>query len=158
MVKPHSGEADEQGIKDDVVADADASESDSFILKLDADGNFIWVKTVASELSNFAFALDVANDGTIRVGGVFQEVVDFDFGPEVFELTSEGSADVYMLKLTTDGDFVWAKAVGNELYDRCIDVAIDDDGNSYFVGVFEGEIDSELGDRYRFFCSQSQEL
>ena len=29
MVKPHSGEADEQGIKDDVVADADASESDS---------------------------------------------------------------------------------------------------------------------------------
>ncbi len=85
---------------------------DVFILKLDMNGNFIWAKSLGS--SNNSNIADIAKDiiadtnGNIYVTGSFSNIVDFDPGIGVFNLTASNT-DAFILKLNPNGDFLWAK-------------------------------------------------
>lgn len=38
----------------------------------------------------------------------------------------------------------WMKTIGSEFFDECYDIAVDDDGNVYFAGVFSGETSNKM--------------
>jgi len=73
---------------------------DTFLLKLDTDGNFKWVKQIEHE-SVFATRIKVSIDdaGNVYLTGSFDSTARFPTG-EFF--TSAGSGDMFVLKL--DGD------------------------------------------------------
>ena len=56
--------------------------------------------------------VDAEGNGDLVLTGVYQGTVDFDPGVDVFDLTSQGDFDRFIVKLTDSGNFVWAKTMG----------------------------------------------
>ena len=85
-------------------------------------------------------ALDAS--GSVYTVGGFRETVDFDPGPGVFNLSTVGpfdlSDDIFVSKLDSDGDFVWARAMGGTSVDSGFAVAVATNGDVYTVGVMSG--------------------
>lgn len=113
------------------------SESDVFILKLNASGKFVWAKKIGDSVRNRATTIATDFFGNVYVGGGFWETTDFDPGNGIFNLTSSGDADIFILKLNALGGFVWAKSMGGILEDNLSSLAIDSYGNVYSIGDFE---------------------
>ncbi len=117
-----------------------------FISKLSSTGDFVWAKSINSNY-NGAYGIAVDDSGNVLITGFYQagDIVDFDPGPGIFNLTSTGNYDTYILKLDTNGDFVWAKRIGGigTSYTQVFGngIALDNSGNLYITGEFVGTID-----------------
>lgn len=119
---------------------------DCYILKLDALGDFIWVKTIGGGAQDYGkdIIIDDAT-GNVFVTGEFQFTVDFDPGAGTANLVSNGILDAYVLKLNTNGDYVWAKNYGGNSLENSISISLDPDGNIYTTGNFYGTADFDPG-------------
>ena len=116
---------------------------DSFISKLDANGNFIWAKSWGADVS-FSIAFDAI--GNIYTTGYFQGTADFDPGAGVFNLTAIGIYDVSISKLDAIGNFIWAKSMGGPSSANAGNsITIDASGNVYTTGSFENTVDFNPG-------------
>ncbi len=124
---------------------------DAFILKLDNNGNFVWVKTLGGvdEDRGYSIAVDAAEN--IYTTGYFESTADFDPGAGTFNMTASGDWDVFISKLTKDGAFVWAKAMVNSNPTYHTDgiygnkIAVDASGNVYTTSRFNGTADFDPG-------------
>ncbi|HYV93175.1 MAG TPA: T9SS type A sorting domain-containing protein [Chitinophagales bacterium] len=116
---------------------------DIFILKLKNAGNFDWVKTIGGISSDGAYLITSDDSGNVYITGFFGDTVDFDPGPGIFNLLSAGSSDIFICKLDSDGNFIWAKSLGGSLNDVGTSIAIDAFGNKdiYTTGSFKGTAD-----------------
>lgn len=127
------------------------------IVKLDPDGNVVWTKTVAGALSQGAVNGFVTKDAllaldsskNIYIAGSFYGTVDFDPGPATYNLSiadgGQNTADVFVMKLNGDGNFVWAKKMGGSQEDVSVSTAIDNAGNVYTFGNFIDTVDFDPG-------------
>ena len=87
-------------------------------------------------------AIDTAN-GSVYVAGHFAGTVDFNPDPAiaaVFNQTSAGSIDAFMVKLDVSGGFDWSKRAGSIGNDSISDITVDSSGNVYATGAFEGSV------------------
>jgi hypothetical protein len=114
---------------------------DIFVSKLDASGNFLWAKNVGSTSLDVGNGIDVDNSGNVYVTGAFRFTVDFDPGPGTYTITTLGFADIFMLKLTTLGDFAWAGQMGSAIDDFGYAVTLDASGIAYTTGFFGATCD-----------------
>jgi Secretion system C-terminal sorting domain len=112
-----------------------------FYVKLNTNGDFLWAKSINQNF-NIDF-YDVAFDSLNNIyftGTVNQGPTDFDPSTALFELTVpiEG---VFVLKNTSDGDFVWVKAIScnNPIVPESI--AVDSNNNVFISGNFQGTAD-----------------
>lgn len=83
----------------------------------------------------------VDGSGNVLLTGSFQGTADFDPGSGTESITSLGSNDVFVVKLNSLGQLVWAKSVGGTGNDQGAAVAVDDSGNVYVAGSFSGTAD-----------------
>jgi hypothetical protein len=81
-----------------------AGGNDSFISKLDSSGNIVWAKRLGGTSSDSGRSIAVDSSGNVYTTGNFQGTVDFDPGAGEANLTSFGSNDVFVLKLTPSGE------------------------------------------------------
>jgi gliding motility-associated-like protein len=109
---------------------------DAFICKFNSDGNLLWARSFGGSSADYVSDIEIDNSGNIYATGYFANTVDFDPGAGTFNLTSAGSYDAFILKLTSNGDFVWAGRVGGSLSDYGNDIAIDNAGNMFVTGYF----------------------
>ena len=74
---------------------------------------FEWAKSFTAKVSATPDRL-IATDasGNLYITGRFQGTVDFDPGVATFNLTSNGSYDVFIQKMDSSGNFLWAKSFG----------------------------------------------
>ena len=114
---------------------------DAFILKLDVNGNFIWVNSIASDSAIQANSILTDNAGNIFATGSFTGTVDFDSSEDIFELNSSGENDVFILKLNSEGNFIWAEKMGGLGDDLIYSFALDENNNLYTTGSFNGTAD-----------------
>ncbi|MCE9621425.1 MAG: SBBP repeat-containing protein [Actinomycetia bacterium] len=118
---------------------------DVFVSKLDTNGDFVWARQIGSTSSDIGRSVAVDADGNVYTTGYFAETADFDPGAGVFNLTSAGIVDVFVSKLDTNGDFVWARHIGGTNGDFGVSGAVDADGNVYTTGLFSGTADFDPG-------------
>ncbi|MGZ4037733.1 MAG: SBBP repeat-containing protein, partial [Bacteroidia bacterium] len=119
---------------------------DIFVLKLDASGNFVWVKQMGGPSNEYgaSLALDAANN--IYVTGYFIGTPDMDPGAGTFTLSSVANGyDIFALKLDPSGNFGWARQMGGPGTDLGYEIAVDGSGNSYITGTFEDTCDFNPG-------------
>lgn len=109
-----------------------ASGTNTYVLKLNNNGGFIWAKSIDSPQTNSAFDLTNDSNGNIYVTGHFMGPIDFDPGPGVY--TEFGSDEIYILKLDSAGNFGWVTALGTASYDQGQSVSSDNQGNIYVLG------------------------
>ncbi len=114
---------------------------DDFILKLDADGDFVWAGTFGGEAGDTYERMDLDSDGNIYSIGSVTLTMDIEPGPGVTELTSSGSTDFFIQKLDMDGNLLWAKQIGGTEQDRGYDLKLDASNNIYVTGLFAGTVD-----------------
>jgi hypothetical protein len=122
---------------------------DLFILKLNIEGDFIWAKNAgALSVSSSTIGEDIKIDdsGNAYITGYFEGTVDFDPGANSYNLSSSsGNRDIFVLKLNTSGDFMWAQSFGSESLDIGSGLVLDKSNNIYVTGYFRGIVDFDPG-------------
>jgi Secretion system C-terminal sorting domain/Beta-propeller repeat len=136
---------------------ATSSSDDSFVCKLDSEGQFVWAKSAGSNGNDFGMSIALDTNGNVITTGYFWGVVDFDPGNGTSNLSSVGAMDIYILKLDNNGNFTWAKQFGSTGYDIGYAVAIDVDGNIYSTGRFESTTDFDPNSGVQNFTSQGEQ-
>ena len=122
-----------------------AGSSDIFVSKLDSAGNFLWAKAMGGPGDDFGAGIAVDNAGNVYTTGNFKGTADFDPGPGTFDLTSAGNNDIFVSKLDSAGNLVWAKAMGGTGDDFGVGIVVDNAGNVYITGSFSGTVDFDPG-------------
>ncbi|MEN8125373.1 MAG: SBBP repeat-containing protein [Bacteroidota bacterium] len=118
---------------------------DIFVQKLDSDGNFIWAIAIGGTSSDEGYGISTDTSGNIFVTGGFNLTVDFDHGSGTHNLTSNGSDDIFILKLDTNGSFIWVKSIGGTANDQGRALITDTSGSIYLTGYYQGEVDFNPG-------------
>ncbi|MGB0838978.1 MAG: T9SS type A sorting domain-containing protein [Salibacteraceae bacterium] len=119
--------------------------ADAFVLKLDANGNFIWVKTFGGTGYDNAWKMDVDSDNNLIIVGDFESTVDFDPGTPVVNKTSVGADDNFVVKLNTNGDLTWVKTFGGSGSEISDGLVVDSDDNVYVSGKYQSTVDFDPG-------------
>jgi hypothetical protein len=119
---------------------------DVFICKLDPIGNFIWAKQIGGNNNEQGKSISVINN-SIVITGNFRGTVDFNPGLGLFNLSSPGIGvnDVFICKLDTSGNFLWAKQIGGNLSDDSYSSTTDNIGNIFIAGHFDTNADFDPG-------------
>jgi hypothetical protein len=119
----------------------------AFILKFDAAGNYVWVKTIGNygqtdATRAVAIALD-ANENVCTTGD-FNSACDFDPGPGI-SIMNHIWAAIFIQKMDKDGNFLWAKMLGGTLWNYAYDITTDLQGNIYTTGSVTETSDFDPG-------------
>lgn len=123
-----------------------AGVADVFVLKLDSDGKFIFVKTMGGPNTDVAYAINLDKSGNIYTTGVFMGTSDFDPGPGVFNIVNTSqSVDAFVSKLDPSGNFLWAKSFGGTDSDIGYALTTDMSQNTYITGSFSKTVDFDPG-------------
>jgi len=174
------------GIEENII---DNGPSDNtFLLKLNAEGEFQWVNLVTVKSYNMSLSIDNNNDillsafnlngsrnklykynndgdlywelelgsfvvnstaidsqNNLMLTGRFSGTSNFYTSNNEYLLSSNGDFDIFILKLDSNGNFLWAKSIGGEEDDIGWSIAVDSNDNIYSVGCFEGDVDFEPG-------------
>jgi hypothetical protein len=122
-------------------------DTDEFICKLDASGNFVWAKQVRSNAYDFSVGLSITVDasGNVYTTGNFKGTADFDPGSGVLSYTASAYHDCFALKLNSSGSLVWAKHFGGCQQGSANSIALDAANNAYMLGTFEYIADFDPG-------------
>lgn len=83
---------------------------DFWVLKLSEEGNLIWEKSFGGSQIDEARAITMASDGNYVIVG--------DTRSDDLDVTeNKGAADLWVIKLTTDGNLIWEKSFGGSNFD-----------------------------------------
>ncbi len=110
---------------------------DIFVAKFAPDGSYFWSKDFGDGYDQWATGVAIDAAGNVVVPGGFQGTVNFGGG----ELTSAGDFDIFVVKFTSDGSYLWSKSFGDTLYQRPTNIAIDAARNVVLTGYFDGTVD-----------------
>ena len=122
-----------------------AGEEDIFILKLSPAGNLLWVKQMGGTYYDKGFSITTDAISNVYTTGYFYGTVDFDPGAGTANLTSANYQDIFIQKLDSSGNFLWAKKMGSTLDDEGNSITTDPSGNVYTTGYFYGTVDFDPG-------------
>jgi len=115
--------------------------SDVFISKLDASGNFLWARRFGGPIEDSGSSIAIDASSNVFTTGNFMGTCDFDPGAGTFNLTSVSSTDNFISKLDASGNFVWVKQVGGTGIEVGSSITIDGLGNVLSTGYFTGTTD-----------------
>ncbi|MEQ8908550.1 MAG: SBBP repeat-containing protein [Vicingaceae bacterium] len=122
---------------------------DVFILKLDATGNFVWVKRIGGVGIDWGNGITIDDSANVYTIGDFHATVDFDPGPGISNLTSssQGTGSTFISKLNSAGNFIWARCFDGPNSVNGLSITVDHSGNVYSAGSFRGtaDFDPEVG-------------
>jgi len=118
---------------------------DISIQKFDPDGNLIWAKVFGSAGADVPGVMKFDSFGNIYLSGWFNDSLDFDPGAGTFSLIPFGDYDAFLLKMDSDGNFLWAEKFGGAGQEIGQDVEFDPAGNVVLGGSFEGIVDFDPG-------------
>lgn len=118
---------------------------DIFLVKFDASGTFQWAKNVGGGGYDESTSVGTDADGNVYLSGYFNDTADFNPGAGVFEMIGAGMNDNFVLKLTANGDFIWAKQYGSSDFEAALAMKVRANGDQYITGFFNGTVDFDPG-------------
>ena len=85
----------------------------------------------------------VSPNGNVLVAGEFEGTMDLDPSTATYNITSNGSTDIFLACYTSAGVFLWGFNMGGFSQDAAFDMGIDAQGNVFLTGYFRGTIDMD---------------
>lgn len=117
-----------------LVASGGESDADIFVAKLDPDGNWLWAVTAGGTEDDAGFRIAVDGSGYACLVGMFKNTATF--GSQT--LTASGDFDVFVAKLDSSGNWLWAAGAGGIHPDSGYGIALENSGVVYVTGLFMG--------------------
>lgn len=125
---------------------SNSGQEDVFVLKLNPQGNLVWARNMGGPSYDHGYSINVDAYGNVYTTGYFMGNSDFDPGLGTFFLNSvAGTPDVFISKLDSLGNFIWAKQIGGTGSDLGNEIGSDSKGNIYVTGHFIGTVDFNPG-------------
>jgi len=100
-----------------------------------------WAKLIGDTGSEVGKDIVTDANGNVFIVGHFEGTIDADPGTGVSNLTSNGGTDILIVKLNSQGDFVWGNSIGGSGNDAAYGAAISSNGEVYITGYFTGTVD-----------------
>ena len=137
------------------VFNMDSFSNNMYILKLDAAGNFVWAKQIGGG-TNYAItsatSITIDSSDNIYISGSTNKIVgignlDFDPGAGLVNVINPtGHYVMYILKLDSNGNYIWDKQFNNPAntsydLDTIQSMKVDASGNVYATGGYNGTVD-----------------
>lgn len=118
-------------------------EKDIFIVKYDPLGTEQWGQSFGSAFSSDeeGNSLKFLSDNSLVIVGTFRNTIDFNYGPSVNNLSSNGGSDAFLLMLNNSGGFLNACSFGAANSDLGEAVTVDNQNNIILTGMKYGNVD-----------------
>lgn len=123
------GGSSASSIGDDKTEDS-RGDSDYWILKVDAEGNILWQHTYGGSGQDELSAFQQTAEGGFIIGGTSSSGISGD----KTENTFDGANDMWLLKLSPEGELEWQKTIGDDGKDDCKALQITGDGGCIAAG------------------------
>lgn len=107
---------------------------DVFVAKYGPDGVHLWSTGFGDTGNEEAIAVAVDASDNVIVSGTFDNSVNFGGT----KLTTNGSTDTFLLKLTPAGAHSWSSGYGGSMTDQPAGLAVDASGNIFLSATFTG--------------------
>lgn len=112
---------------------ATGSSTNIFVAKLDANGNWLWaIHAGMGNDNDEGRSLTLDSLGNAIVTGCFRGSANFDSLP----IISNGEDDIFVAKISSGGNWLWAKQAGGVGQDRGYGVTLDSGGNIWLTGLY----------------------
>lgn len=112
---------------------------DFWVLKIDKSGTLLWEKNFGGSEIDEARAITATNDGNFMIVGDTrsnnQDVT-----------TNNGGADLWLIKITTDGNLLWEKNFGGSSFDAARSIAKTTDGG-FLISGSSRSLDNEFSNQ-----------
>ena len=115
-------------------------EEDCWITKLDSNGNLMWQKSLGGLEFDHAASVVEAADGSIYVAG-YTGSIDGDF------VSSHGSNDAFVAKISSTGLLLWIKCYGGPGSDTAIKIDFISENKISFLGT-SGTVGGDVTSNY----------
>jgi len=113
--------------------------SDIFVGKIGLDGNWIWVKKGGGSGTEQYSNLVPASDGSVFVTGYFYgNALLGGYSLDSNATLSSSNSDIFIAKMDSSGNWLWAKKAGGGGSDSCNKLVVDSSNNVYLTGNFNG--------------------
>jgi len=124
--------------------------ADGFITKLDSSGAFAWAGelTGGTNISLNGAGFDTDASGNVYASGIFRNTIDLDPGAGTFNVTSNGSTDLFFVSLNSNGVFRFGAGLGGLKLDTSGGLSVDSDGDIVVTGTLHansGTVDFDPG-------------
>jgi len=97
--------------------------TDFYLVEMDINGNFIREKTFGSDLDDDATTVIIGNDNNLLIGGN--------------SVTSSGTKDVLLFKISSEGEILWQKAYGSSNNEELNYILPVENSGYFLVGLTE---------------------
>lgn len=105
---------------------------DTYICKLDSNGNYLWHRNFGNNLYDYINDLSMDSKGDFYLVGSFSNVLDIDPGPGVYNIGAQGFTSAFFLKLNANGNFNTAFALNSS--SQMLFNKIETAGTKYYIG------------------------
>ncbi len=130
-------------------------EWDAFLFKMDKEGNWIWARNVGSNKTDRGNGIAIDYADNIYISGEYRNPMVFsgaNASNGTDTLSHAKKRDVFVAKITTNGDWVWAKRARSKGTDKPYQMSVDDNMQVFLSGMcgdsmkFNNSIDLSIGD------------
>ncbi|MCF8370960.1 MAG: T9SS type A sorting domain-containing protein [Bacteroidales bacterium] len=109
--------------------------TDAFVAKFSPSGTLLWLQSYGGSSQDKATGIGVDGNGNVIVSGFFLSST-ISFGNVTLTNTNINFADIFLLKLDTYGDIIWAKKAGGNEWDEASQIVVTPTGETYMTGYF----------------------
>jgi hypothetical protein len=122
----------------------DINRPDVFVAGFNADGSHDWSTVFNGDQIDYPTGIAVDGSDNVYLTGYFKETLTIGSS----QLTSQtlGKEDIFLTKLDGSGSVEWATRFGGDQRDLANGIDVDDDGNIFIIGEFEGTASFGTGD------------
>ena len=121
---------------DDVDINNNKGTYDFWVVKIDTTGNIIWEKSFGGSGIDEAWAITNTNDGNYLIVGDTRSN-----DQDVSNLL--GAADLWIIKISPDGDLIWEKTMGGSSFDAGRSISKTQD-NGFIISGSSRSVDGDL--------------
>lgn len=100
---------------------------DFWVIRISANGDLVWEKSFGGDEIDEAKAILKANDGNIVIAGDTRSNNQDVSG-------TNGAADIWLIKISPEGDLIWEKTYGGTSFDVSRDLQLTQDGGLLLAG------------------------
>jgi hypothetical protein len=93
---------------------------------------WLWASQAGGTFVDHGYTVTSDESGNSFVAGWFYGTITVG----ETTLTTNGLGDIFVAKLNSEGDFLWAKSAGGIENDKAASIAVDSDGNCYVTGYY----------------------